>query len=195
MGPDAGQQEGPHVPGETSVHQECGLWRGGPCEPLGRVSGREVSDGELLPGLDSGLGRPRGPWALSHVSGQVAAVEGSPHEPGRQVEATNSLGEAPWPEACPPAPRLAPFPEINMPLLYLSEPGIPSRGSGDPGSRSDLEAPSLKLVQPQTLRMPFSCPSPVEPSPHCLLGLPTKRHSSWGSTATPGQSPPQSAQP
>lgn len=46
-------------------------------------------------------------------------MEGGPHEPGRQVEATDSLGEVPWPGACPPAPRLAPFPEINMPLLYV----------------------------------------------------------------------------
>lgn len=170
MGPDAGQQAGPHVPGETAVHQERGLWRAGPHEPLGRVSGREVSSGELPRGLGSGVGRPRGPWALSHVSGQVAAVEGGPHEPGRQVEATDSLGEVPWPGACPPAPRLAPFPEINMPLLYLSGPGIPSRGSGGPGGGSGQEAPSLKPVHPQTPRMPFSCPSLGEPSPRRVPG-------------------------
>lgn len=98
-----------------------------------------------------------------------------------------SLGRAAG--ACPPAPRLAPFPEINRPLLYLSEPGIPSRGSGGPGGGSDQEAPSLKPVHPQTPRMPFSCPSPAEPSPRRLPSLPTKRHSSRGSTATPGRSP------
>lgn len=57
MGPDTGQQEGPHVPGETAVlHQGCGPRRGGPCEPLGCVSGCEVSSGELLSGGPSRLG-------------------------------------------------------------------------------------------------------------------------------------------
>ncbi|KAK1344670.1 LOW QUALITY PROTEIN: hypothetical protein QTO34_013368 [Cnephaeus nilssonii] len=51
-----------------------------------------------------------------------------------------SLGRAAG--ACPPAPRLAPFPEINRPLLYLSEPGIPSRGSGGPGDALLLPKPS-----------------------------------------------------
>uniref|UniRef100_G1QG19 Coiled-coil domain containing 154 n=1 Tax=Myotis lucifugus TaxID=59463 RepID=G1QG19_MYOLU len=49
---------------------------------------KNVASGELVP-----MNR----WGVYQA---VAAVEGGPHEPGRQVEATDSLGEAPWPGAC-----------------------------------------------------------------------------------------------
>ena len=67
MGADAGQQEGPQVPGEAAVfHQGRGPRRGGPHELLGRVSGREVGrEAALWRPLQVRVvpGRPRGQQA------------------------------------------------------------------------------------------------------------------------------------
>lgn len=111
---------------------------------------------EAPPGLGSGLGGGQGQWVIGHVSGQVAAVEGGPHEPGGPAEAKNSLGEVPWPGACPPVHILPPLSEINMPAPVSVRVQTPSRGSGGPGDWSDQEDPSSKPVHPQTPRMPFS---------------------------------------
>lgn len=66
---------------------------------------------------------------MSHISKQVAAVEGGAHEPGGQVQATSRLGAVPWPEAGPPVHVLAPSPEINTPAsvavrAWTSLPGV-----------------------------------------------------------------------
>lgn len=93
--------------------------------PVGRVSGHEVgSRSRLLGTLEAQgvLGGSRGQWVEAEVQGmsraseQLAAVEGSPHEPGGPEEAENGLGEGPQPGACPPAHIRVPFPEINVPV-------------------------------------------------------------------------------
>lgn len=107
------------------------------------AAGEPPSRAPSRPGFGAGR-TPRavgggGFQAVSCVSGQVAAVEGGPHEAGGLAEAKGGLGEAPRLEACPLALVPAPFPEINMPAPRLSEAGVPSRGSGGPGQGSGQE--------------------------------------------------------
>ena len=64
-----------------------------------------------------GAGEAPRPVGLSCVSGQVASVEGGPHEPGGPAEAEHVLEEALRLGACPPAHSLAPFSEINVSAL------------------------------------------------------------------------------
>lgn len=161
MGPDAGQQEGPRVAGEPPVlHQGRGRQRGGPREPLGCVSGREVSSGGPsgdpsrsrfgAGGGPEGSGQRQDPGAVSHISEQVAEVEVGPPEPGGPAEAKSGLGEVPQLGACPTAHVLAPLPEINVPApapvrAQNSHPG----GQEATGSGSDQGDPSQSLSVPR----------------------------------------------
>ncbi|XP_025840477.2 coiled-coil domain-containing protein 154 [Vulpes vulpes] len=96
-----------------------------------------------------GAGEAPRPVGLSCVSGQVASVEGGPHEPGGPAEALR-LG------ACPPVHSLAPFSEINVPALVpvrvpSSHPGLrgtrpASRSSRLPGPRPAAGRPAQASV-------------------------------------------------
>ncbi|ELK10824.1 hypothetical protein PAL_GLEAN10011739 [Pteropus alecto] len=70
---------------------------------------------------------------MSCVSGQVASVEGDPHESDGPAEAKSSLGEVPRPGACPPDHILAPFPEINVPVSVPIRTWSSFQGVGRPG--------------------------------------------------------------
>lgn len=103
-----------------------------------------------------GAGEAPRPVGLSCVSGQVASVEGGPHEPGGPAEAEHVLEEALRLGACPPAHSLAPFSEINVSALVpvrvpSSHPGLrgtrpASRSSRLPGPRPATGRPAQALV-------------------------------------------------
>lgn len=82
---------------------------------------------------------------MSRVSGQVAAVEGGPHEPGGPAEAKRVPGKVLLPRAYVPAHVRAPFPEINGQLLSLLESRAPSQ--------------ERTLLLPEPSRVPAPAPS------------------------------------